>query len=238
MERFALNRQALAFLAVIAVMVIAMVVLSPFLLLVLGGLGVLLLLAVWLKAALRDRSVAATFGAAEGALALSALFFVIGAATSGGLIVARVGYASSFSLFRAMLPVSTAPSAPAPSSQAVRYPDPDTQERLKQQLAKAGVPYTVEKRNGEEWIAWPAEYNATAGAVQDKVQNAVPNGRNAFFPNEPQRQREFTDWLTRKGIKWEIVREHGREMVVWEEGARDPVKQFMAERGHNCPKKC
>jgi hypothetical protein len=238
LETFALNRQALAFLAVIAVLVLTMVFLSPFLLFFLGGLGVLLLLAVWLKAALRVRNVAPAFGAAEGALALSALLFVIGGAAAGGLMVARVGYGESFSLFRAMLPVGSPPSSAPRSTRSVRYPDPDTQERLKQLLAKAGVPFTVEQRSGEEWIGWPAQYNAAAEAVQEKVQNAVPNGRNVFFPNEPQRQKEFTDWLTRKGIKYETVREHGREMIVWEEGVQDPVKQFMAERGDNCRKKC
>ena len=219
-------------------MVVAMVFLSPFLVFFLGGLAVLLLAAVWLKAALSERRIAPSFGAAEGALALSALLFVIGGATAGGLMVARVGYGESFSLFRAMLPVSSPPSSAPRSTRAVRYPDRDTQERLKQQLATAGVPFTVEQRDGEEWIGWPAEYNAAADAVQEKVHNAVPNGRNVFFPNEPLRQKEFTDWLTRKGIKYDIVREHGREMIVWPEGVEDPVRRFMAERGHNCPKKC
>lgn len=238
MERFSLNRQAQAFLAVIAVMVVTMVLLSPFLLLFLGGLSVLLLAGVWMKAALRAHRVAAPFGAAEGALALSALLFVIGGATSGGLIVARVGYGDSFSLFRAMLPLTSHPAGAPRNTRSVNYPDPDTQERLKQQLARAGIPFTVERRDGEEWIGWPSEYNAAADAVQEKLRNAVPNGRNVFFPNEPQRQKEFTDWLTRKGIKYEIVREHGREMIVWEEGVQDPVKQFMAERGDNCRRKC
>src|SRR5919198_1518104 len=237
LEGFALNRQAAAFLAVIALMVAAMVFLSPFLLLAIGALGVLLFVVVWLKAAVRGRALLPSYGAAEGALALSGLLFVLGGATAGGLIVARVGMDESFSLLRAMLPIASSPrAAPPPSTRSVHYGDPDTQERVKQAFTKAGIPFTVETRNGEEWIAWPTEHNAAAEAIQERARNAVPNGRNVFFPNEPERQKAFTNWLTRNGIQYEIVREHGREYVVWEEGVQDPVKRFMTERGAECRK--
>jgi len=238
LEAFSLNRQAAAFLAVIALMVLAMVFLSPFLLLALGAVGVVMLVAVWLKAAVRARALSGPFGAAEGALALCALLFVIGGAAVGGLMVARVGYGESFSLFRAMLPIASPSSQPPRiGSRSVHYPDPDTQGRVKEALAKAGIPFTVETRDGKEWIGWPIEHDAAADAIQEKVRNAVPNGRNVFFPNDPQRQKAFTAWLTRNGIKYDIVREHGREMVVWEEGAKDPMQRFMSEYGSNCPKK-
>lgn len=235
MEAFSLNRQALAFLVVIAVMVLAMVFLSPFLLFVLGALGVLLLVAVWLKAAVRGRKLIAPFGAAEGALALSALLFVVGSATVGGLMVSRLGYGESFSIFRAMLPAVS--KGPPPGSRSVHYGDPDMNERLKAELAMAGVPFTVETREGKEYVSWSAEHDAAAEAVQLKVSEShLPNGRNVHFPDAALR-KEFTDWLTRKGIKYEIVSSYRKPYVVWQEGVPDPTKQFMAERGADCRKK-
>lgn len=239
METFALNRQAATFLGVIALVVAAMVFLSPFLLLPLGGLGVVVLLVVWLKAAIRGRALFAPFGAAEGALALSSFLFVVGGATAGGLIAARVGYGEAFSLFHAMLPIVSAPRVgPPPNTRAVHYGDADDQERVKQAFAKAGIPFTVENRGGEEWITWPSEHNAAAQAVQDKARNAVPSGRNVSFPDNPGRQKAFTDWLARNNIKHEIVRQHGHEIVVWEEGARDPLERFSRETPPvDCPKR-
>lgn len=220
-------------------MVAAMVFLSPFLLLALGGLGVFVLLVVWLKAAIRGRALLVPFGAAEGALALSSLLFVVGGATAGGLIVARVGYGDSFSLFRAMLPVTSGPHiAPPANTRAVHYADPDDRERVKQAFAKAGIGFTVENRNGEEWIGWPSEHNAAAEAIQEKARHAVPNGRNVSFPDNPARQKAFTDWLARNNIQYEVVRQHGREIVVWEEGAQDPIERFSRETPPvDCPKR-
>jgi len=218
MEPFSLNRQAAAFLAVIALMTVTMVFLSPFLLLALGGIGVVTLLVVWLKAALRGRSLIAPFGAAEGALALSALFFVIGGATAGGLMFARIG-SDSFSLFQAMLPIGSSPKRPPVGSRMVHYSDPDMNERLKQ-----------EQRG---------EHAAAAEEINEKLHQgptSMPAGRTARFP-DPTVQKRFTDWLLRNGIKYEVVKSRGEEYIVWEEGRPDVVKQYMAERADDCRKK-
>jgi hypothetical protein len=239
MEPFSLNRQAAAFLAVIALMTVTMVFLSPFLLLALGGIGVVTLLVVWLKAALRGRSLIAPFGAAEGALALSALFFVIGGATAGGLMFARIGWSDSFSLFQAMLPIGSSPKGPLVGSRMVHYSDADMNERLKLELAKAGIPFTVEKRDGKEYVAWSGEHAAAADEINEKLHQgpaSMPAGRTARFP-DPTVQKRFTDWLVRNGIKYELVKSRGEEYIVWEEGRPDVVKQYMAERADDCRKK-
>ena len=238
MEPFRLNRQAFAFLVVIAVITLLMVVLSPFLLLALGGLGVVLLIVVYLKAAVRGRAVLAPFGAAEGALALSALLFVLGGATAGGLMFARVGWSDSFSLFRAMLPIGSGPMTKGPpvGSRMVHHSDADMNERLKKELTRAGVPFTLETREGKEYIAWSAEHNAAAEAAQTRAQAVLAGGRSVHF-SDATGQKRFTDWLARKGIKYEIVKARGEDYVVWEEGVPDVMKQWVAERAEDCRKK-
>jgi len=238
LEVFSLNRQAAAFLAVIAVMVVAMVFISPFLLVVLGGIGVVLVAIVWLKAGVRGRAVLAPFGPAEGALALSALLFVMGSAVVTALMFAQIGYGESFALFRAMLPVISQVKDAAPRrGGAVSYGDPEDNQRAKEELGRAGIPFTVENREGKEWISWPPEHEAAAQAVQERMRNAVPNGRNVSFPDAPDRQKAFTDWLTRNGIKYEVVRRRGREIIVWDEAAPDALDRFNAQSGGNCPKR-
>lgn len=237
MELFSLNRQAFAFLVVIAVTVGLMVLLSPFLLFALGALGVLVLIIVWLKTAIRGRAMIAPFGAAEGALALSALLFVIGGALAGGLIVAQVG-SNSFSLFRAMLPfmAGSARPGPPPMARAVQYPDAEDRERLKQILDKEGIPHKTEVRDGKEWIGWSAEHNAAAEAAQQKMREGpFPGGGNSHFP-DAKLQNEFTAWLKGKGVKHEVAKNRGEDWVYWE-GQQDLVREFMTQRGVDCRKK-
>jgi hypothetical protein len=236
-ELFSLNRQAFAFLIVIAVTVGLMVLLSPFLLFALGGLGVVVLIVVWLRTAVRGRSVIAPFGASEGALALSALLFVIGGAMAGGLMVARVGLPESFSLFRALMPFDSTPKGARIGSRSVNYSDPDTQRRLKEELAKAGVPFTTETREGKEYVGWPREHDAVAEAAQKRVhEGPFPGGRNGHFP-DAKLQKDFTDFLTRKGVKHEVVKTRGEDWVYWEATPDDLVKEFMTRRGVDCRKK-
>lgn len=236
MEAFSLDRQAFAFLVVIAVMVGLMVLLSPFLLLALGALGVVLLLLVWLKAAIRGRALIAPFGAVEGALALSALLFALGGAVSGGLIVAQAG-SDSFSLFRAMLPLGGIAKGPSVGSRSVHYSDPDMNERLKKELAKAGVPFTTETRDGNEYVGWSADQNVAAEEVQRRLhEGPFPGGRNSHFP-DAKLQKEFTDWLTRKGVKHEVVKNRGEDWVYWEATDADLVREFMTQKGVDCGKR-
>jgi hypothetical protein len=42
-------------------------------------------------------------------------------------------------------------------------------------------------------------------------------------------QKEFSAWLTGKGLKHETRNAHGREYVVWD-GPDDLMHQFMRER--------
>lgn len=199
----------------------------------------MLIVIVWLKAGIRTRRwlwwnpVAVPLTQAEGAITLSAvLLFSIGILVIGYEAVryasgdrsVLTGYA-----FRHM--VSSKSSDRPVSTRATSYSDPAMQQRLKDELAKAGIPYELEVTDGRELIKWTLEHNA---AVEDikrkKVDRTYGDGRNASFP-DPALRQEFTDWLTRKGIRYEIVTSSGgQEFVVWEEGPKDLVRQFMESR--------
>ena len=60
------------------------------------------------------------------------------------------------------------------------------------------------------------------------------DGRNASFP-DPVLRKEFTEWLTQRGIPFEIVNSQDGEFVVWERGADNLVRQFMEGRSEKCP---
>jgi hypothetical protein len=228
MEQFKFTPQAIAFLSVVAVLAIAVTVLAPLAAVALGALAVVLLPLIWLKAAIRSGKIVTPFTAVEGAIALSALLLVGAGISVTGYVMWRIGTGHAVSLAGAMLP-GIRPGPPV-GSKSVHYSDPDRMQRLKDELAKAGVPYTVQNREGKEFIAWPAQHNATAEAIDEKLRNKPwPNNRNAFF-KDPDLRKQFTDWLTEKGIKHETVMTHGEPYIVWEESGGDAAKDFMTQR--------
>ena len=117
------------------------------------------------------------------------------------------------------------------STRASSYSDPAMQQRLKEELAKAGIPHELEVTDGREFIKWSLEHDVAVEDIkQKKVDRTYGDGRNASFP-DPALRQEFTDWLTRKGIRYEIVTSSdGREFVVWAEGPKELVRQFMESR--------
>jgi hypothetical protein len=64
----------------------------------------------------------------------------------------------------------------------------------------------------------------------------LPKGRNASFA-DPAYQTKFKDWLTKKGIAYEIVSARGSEYVVWDEGPRDLVQEFSKQLQEPCPRR-
>jgi hypothetical protein len=224
---------------VIAVLAIVMIFLAPFALMVLGGVGVVLLIVLWLKTAVRARKLIAPFTPAEGALALSSLFLVVGAATVSGLMVARLGLGHAVSLGGAMLPMMG--GGPRVGERSVYFSDPGTQQRLKDGLTKAGVPFRVRTQDGKEYIGWSSEHEAAA-------EKALEEAKSAGAPNDPssnhrsvsfgtaETQKDFIDWLAKRGIKSEIVRNDGKDYVNWQESAATMqiVEAFMAGRAAKC----
>ena len=209
-----------------------MVFLAPFALLALGGVSVLLLVAVWLRTAIRGRALIARFSAAEGALALSALLLTMGGATVAGLMIVRLGIDNAVSLGGAMLPMSAGKSA---GWRSVWYSNAGTQQRLKDGLAKAGIPFRTRMEGGKEYVSWPPEHDAAAEKVQEEARNAdVPLGIH-FGSSEM--QKEFVAWLAKRKIKSDIVRRDGQDYVTWDTpaSAKELMDAFIADQP-KCPK--
>lgn len=246
MGPFTITAQTITFLGFIALLELAVLLVFPAASVLLGVVAAALIILVWLKAGLRTRKwlwwnpVAVPLTQAEGAAALSAaLLFCVGVLVVGyeaaryasGERDLLTGYA-----FRYML--SSTPSSRPVSTRATSYSDPALQQRLKNELAKAGIPYEIEITDGKEFVKWPVEHDAVVEEIKrTKVDTMFGEGRNASFP-DPELRREFTEWLTRHGISYEIVTSSGgREFVVWEEGPKDLVRQFMESRAVECPPK-
>jgi hypothetical protein len=233
---FSLDRQSLAFLIVIAVLAITMLFLAPFALMVLCGVGVLLLLGLWFRAAIRARSLVGRFGPIEGAIALSSLLLVIGGAAVSGWMVARLGLGEAVSLGGAMLP-SVNPSGPRVGWRSVWYSNADTQQRLKDGLAKAGIPFRTRMEGGKEYVSWAPEHDAAAEKISEEARagDVVPPKRGIAF-GTAETQREFTAWLDQRGVKWAIVPRDGKDFVEWEDKAStsEIVEAFMKQRSTDC----
>ena len=242
-DQFSFRRQTIAFLGILVVLELAIVLVFPAASVLLGVVAVMLIVFVWIKAGIRTRKwlwwnpAAVPLTQMEGATALSAvLFFSVGILVTGyeanryasGERDLLTGYA-----FRHMLR-SQPPSRPA-GTHSSSYSDPAMQQRLKDELAKAGIPYALDVTDGKEFIKWPVEHNA---AVEDikrrRVDTLFSGGRNASFP-DPALRQEFTDWLTQRGITYEVVNSSGGEFVVWDRGPNDLVRQFMEGRSVDCP---
>jgi hypothetical protein len=117
---------------------------------------------------------------------------------------------------------------------AVRTSNVEAQQRMKDALRAAGIPFSIELREGQEFITWPPEHNAAAEAVIGRFPGKpISDGRNAQFP-DPALQKEFTDWLSRRGIRHQVIRSHGQDYVVWDRDRGDLVTQFMENRGADC----
>lgn len=242
MEPFRLDGQAKVFLAVLIVVALALVPLAPFAALAFAALSLVVLCVVFLIALARNRRVLGPLTKAEGALALSAGVFAI----AGALVIAyatiMLGTDNARFLSHVMLPFRSMDSVPGDSS--VWYSDAETQNRLKEELAKAGVPFKLKTREGKEYVTWAHRYDETAQAINKKLRDApitspatgLPPGRAMSFA-DPERQGEFAAWLERKGFKTRTVEAHGKQYLVWDGGPADPIhlmNEFMGERAKPC----
>jgi len=242
MDQFNITRQTITFLVLLAVLELAIVLVFPLVSVLFGAFAVLLVVLVWLKAGIRTRKwlwwnpVAVPLTQVEGTIALSALlFFTVGVSVTGyeairfasGERNVLTGYA-----FRHML--RSQPPSPPLGSRSSSYSDPAMQQRLKDELAKAGIPYALDVTDGKEFIKWSVEHNA---AVEDikrrRVDTLFSDNRNASFP-DPALRQEFTAWLRGRGIPYEIVNSRDGEFVVWEKCPDDLVRQFMEGRYTDC----
>ena len=182
MEPFRLDRQAKGFLAVIVFVAIAMVPLAPFILLAFGAVSLLVLVFVWAKSVIRNRRLLGPLSQAEGAVALSTTALAVG----GVLVVGP-------------RPVGTS---------GTWYSDPAMRLQLKDELAKAGIPFTVSEQDGKEFVNWSQEHNAAVEAIREKIRSGPRSGGSVHFA-KPETKTEFAEWLARKGVRSETITRAG-----------------------------
>jgi len=240
-DAFSFTRQTIAFLGVLAVIEMAIFLLFPTAIVALAVLAALLWLFVWLKTGMRAgkwfwwNPVTVPLTQVEGALALSAALVL-----SCGILVAGyegIRFASGERqlllgyVWRYMRPVEVS-SRPA-GSHSVHHSNPERQQGLKNELQKAGIPYSLETSDGKEFITWAQEHKAAVEEIERKMNEApTPDSHNTSF-EDPATQKEFREWLVKRGIAHEVVTMQGREFVTWQ-GPDDLPVQFMNERSLRC----
>lgn len=228
MEPFRLDRQAKVFLAVLVVLALALVPLAPFASLAFGALSVVVLCIVFLISLVRNRRLG-PLSQAQGALAVSAAVFAVAGALVIAYATVMLGAGNAMMLSHAMLPFRSGDGPRPVGDRSVWYSDADKQQQLKEELAKAGIPFKVETREGKEYVKWSQEHDAAAEAIAVKLRDGpFPNGRQTRF-QDPQMQKAFADWLTAKGVRHETVKQHGEDWIFWD-GGENLAHEFMTTR--------
>lgn len=108
-------------------------------------------------------------------------------------------------------------------SESVSYDNPENQDRLKQALSAAGIPYDVviEQRN-QEFVRWDVSHSKTVERIQDSL--FAPPGRSISLDDE--RQSRFKAWLEQRGIPYRTMVEDQREYIVWDEADAGRVRAW------------
>lgn len=242
MEPFTFNRQTIAFLCVLAVVELVMVATFSLVAAMIGALAVPLLFFVWVKTGIRSgkwiwwNPVAVPLTQTEGALVLSgALLLSIGTIDVGRLWVS-LPPSGRKALVHYYFPTLAygRPSVPV-GSHAINYGEATRQQQVKDELAKAGIPFTLDTHDGKEFIVWAPQYDAAAQQILRKVEQGPPAGHNVSF-NNPEEQRKFREWLGKRGISNEIVNADGEPYVVWKDGPDDLLNQYLKETSVPCPR--
>jgi hypothetical protein len=229
MELFRLDRQAKVFLAVLVVLALAMVPLAPFASLAFGALSIVVLGVVFLISLARNRRLFGPLTPAEGALAASAAVFALSGALVVVYAILMLGAGNAMMLSHAMLPFRSGDGPRPVGERSVWYSDADKQQQLKEELAKAGIPFKVETREGKEYVKWSQQHDAAAEAIAVKLRDGPsPNGRQTRF-QDPQMQKEFADWLTSKGVQHKTIRQQGEDWIFWD-GGENLAHEFMTTR--------
>ena len=130
-----------------------------------------------------------------------------------------------------LLPLAFASAGCGPSahtewptlSESISYGDAADQERFKQALSAAGIPYDVviEQKN-QEFVRWDASHSRAVERIKDSL--FLPSGRNISL--DDQRQSRFKAWLEQRGIPYRTMIEEQREYVIWEEADAERVRAW------------
>ena len=107
-------------------------------------------------------------------------------------------------------------------SEGISYDDANYQQRFKQALSKAAIPYEVVVEHNKETIYWDSSYSAAVVNAQDSLD--LPPGRNVRL-DEPRLVR-FKVWLDKRRIPYETVNIDGRKYITWAKADTKRVKMW------------
>jgi hypothetical protein len=232
MEPFRLTPQSIAFLASMVAVTVVVAVAAPFGSIALGVLALLAIGVVLIKAMLRTRQWW-PLTVVEGTVALCGVVLLVGGLAVMAYSMVRLGTGHPFGMMVGWPSIPDGQGAKS-ITRSVSYSDPEMQQRLKDGLRAAGVPFTLKMQDGKEFVGWGAEHAAAAQAVDEKIREGpLPAGRHVRFP-DPIRQKQFIDWLTQKGIRHEVVTTRGEDYEVWNENRGDLATEFIESRSAEC----
>lgn len=109
------------------------------------------------------------------------------------------------------------------TSEGVSYSNARDQERFKQALSSAGIPFDVTtEQRGQEFVRWGASYSAQVNRIKDSI--FLPSGRNLRL--DPERQSQFKAWLEENAVPYRTMVQEDGEYVVWEEVDAERVRAW------------
>jgi hypothetical protein len=115
--------------------------------------------------------------------------------------------------------------APVPDSEGHSFHDAVRQEQFKQKLMAAGVPFTTETVDGQEFVRWTKRDADRANAIRQEVFGPdLPPGRHIAYDGAT--QASFKAWLTENGIPFSTAQKDGREYVIWEPAVDNEVRKW------------
>ena len=107
--------------------------------------------------------------------------------------------------------------------EGLTFAHPTDQRQFTDALAKAGIAYSLEVKEGRKFVVWSQRDRDSVSRIQASL--VVPPGRNlSLTPAE--NQAEFKTWLSENGIPFTTRLSLGQEYVVWAEQDTERVKKW------------
>jgi hypothetical protein len=118
--------------------------------------------------------------------------------------------------------VDTDSANPRVVSEGRSYDNAEEQERFKQGLSAAGIPYKLTKRNNREFVSWEPKYNLAVEKVE--FSRFLPSGRSISL--DEQRQSRFKVWLKQTKIPYKTLLIGKREYIIWDQADSKRVQEW------------
>jgi hypothetical protein len=117
----------------------------------------------------------------------------------------------------------------------LRFPDSALQGELKEALKKAGIPFTLEPLQGDEYIRIPSGHFEAAKKLQRDLWGELPSGKGNIHFSSAASGEQFRKWLAAHGIEHSTVSYQRRDYIVWD-GGQELARKFIDEHRGDCPR--